>query len=302
MVARHEAAFVDALVRDLVQQPPGQAAARELGLPDGVPPPARWQLRTIRVSLPELTGYSLSGVWSICRRAGVRLRMARIRQQSPDPAYGEKRDRLVAVLGEMAADPAHVVVVFLDEMGIRRQPEATRTFALAPPAAPPVTQPAGVEQKHRIAGMLDAQTGRVLLVDGHDAGRARLAHLYRTLDRTYPAATRIYVVQDNWPIHKHADLDAVLTRLPRIERVWLPLGAHWLNPIEKLWRLVRQRVLYLHQQAADWLAFRRAVRRYLRQFATGSPELLHTVGLLGDGLLARARRGDLPIPDLQSEK
>jgi transposase len=300
-VARPEAVFVDALVRDLVQQPPGEAAARELGLPEGAPPPARWQLRTIRASLPDLAGYSLPGVWGICQRAGVRLRLARIRQQSPDPAYSEKRDRLLAVLGEMAADPVHVVVVFLDEMGIRRQPEPARTYALAAPAPPPQTHPAGREQKHRIAGMLDAQTGRVLLVDGHDAGRARLAQLYRTLDRTYPAATRIYVVQDNWPIHKHADLDALLTQLPRIERVWLPVAAHWLNPIEKLWRLVRQRVLYLHQQAADWLAFRRTVRRYLRQFADGSPELLHTVGLLGDGLLARARRGDLPIPDLRSE-
>ena len=125
-----------------------------------------------------------------------------------------------------------------------------------------------------------------------------MALLYRGIDAAYPLARRIYVVQDNWPIHKHPDLDAQLASLPRIERVWLPLAAHWLNPIEKLWRKLRQEVLRLHRLAQDWLGLHRTVRTYLRQFADASPALLDAVGLLGHGRLARARRGELTATDL----
>ena len=200
---------------------------------------------------------------------------------------------------EAARSPGRVVVVFLDEMGYFRWPQPARTWADEAPAAPPHTRPQGKEAKHRIAGMLETQTGRVLTVDGHDAGRDRLALLYRNLDRAYPDAERIYVVQDNWPVHTHADLDAQLAKLPRIQRVWLPTAAWWLNPIEKLWRKLRQEVLRLHRAADDWDELRRAVRRFLRQFADGSQDLLHEVGLLGDGLLAQALRPPPHYPTLQ---
>lgn len=285
-----EAGFVDETIRARLTFPPGEEARRELGLPDGVPMPDRWQLRTIRASIPALHGYTLSGVWTACRRAKVRLRQARTRLFSPDPAYQQKEEELLTCLRAAAAAPGTVVVVFLDEMGFFRWPQPARTFAQEAPAAPPRTRPAGKEAKHRIAGLLDAQTGRVMIVDGHDTGRARLALLYRNLDRAYPDAERIYVVQDNWPVHKHPDLDQQLAALPRIQRVWLPIAAWWLNPIEKLWRKLRQEVLRLHRASDDWVDLRRAVRRFLRQFADGAHELLHEVGLLGDGLLAQALR------------
>lgn len=289
---------VAAAIAERVQQPPGTEAAQELGLPDGVPVPDRWQLRTIRASIPLLAGYSLSGIWYACRRAKVRLRVAHPALYSPDPDFTRKQERVLAVLREMAADPAHVVVLFLDEMGYHRWPQGSATFAPASPVPAPRTRPAGTEAKHRIAGVLDAYSGRVMTVDGHDTGRARLALLYRGIDAAYPVARRIYVVQDNWPVHKHADLDAQLARLPRIQRVWLPLAAHWLNPIEKLWRKLRQEVLRFHRLAHDWLALRRTVRTYLHQFDDAAPALLDAVGLLGDGLLARARRGELATTDL----
>lgn len=293
MVGPRGGGFVDVRVRERLQAPPGAEAARELGLPEGVPPPNRWQLRTIRASVPELRHYSLSGVWTVCRRAGIRWRMARRPQWSPDPDYATKRDALLAALRAMAADPEHIVVVFLDEMGYRRHPVPARSFALDAPAPPPRTEPADKEALHRVAGLLDAFSGRVITVDGHDAGRARLAQLYRNLDAAYPLAQRIIVVQDNWSVHDHADLAALLLTLPRIERLWLPIGAHWLNPIEKLWRLLRHDVLTLHRMAEDWNELHRIVRRYLRQFDDGAPALLDAVGLLGDGALARARRGDI---------
>lgn len=292
-MAGHEAIFVDALIRDRVQQPPGEEAATALGLPEGVEMPHRWTLRAIQASVAELADYSLSGVWYACRRAGVRLRTARMRQYSPDPDYATKRDVVVTVLQKAAVDPTGTVVVFLDEMGYMRWPQPARTFAPAAPAPPPRTSPAGREAKSRIGGMLDPLTGRVLYVEHRTVGRERLLYLYHKLHAAYPDAHTIYVVQDNWSIHAHADIDAWLTTHPRIHRVYLPIAASWLNPIEKLWRTLRQALLRLHAQAEDWKALRTAVCTFLDQFKDGSEELVRYVGLLGDGLLARARRGEV---------
>ena len=66
--------------------------------------------------------------------------------------------------------------------------------------------------------------------------------------------------------------------------------------IEKLWRWLRQQVITMHRLAGDWERLRDRVNRFLLQFANGSEDLLHYVGLTGEGLLAQAIRApSLPI-------
>ena len=67
-------------------------------------------------------------------------------------------------------------------------------------------------------------------------------------------------------------------RLP-IQFVLLPTYASWCNPIEKLWRKLKQDVLHLHRLADDLKALRMLVTEFLQQFAAGSSELLRSVGL-----------------------
>ena len=81
---------------------------------------------------------------------------------------------------------------------------------------------------------------------------------------------------------------AWLGRYPRIEPVWLPTYSPWLNPIEELWRWLRQDVLKLHRLAGDWDDLRGRVNQFLGQFAAGSQDLLRYVGLKGKGKLAQA--------------
>lgn len=51
---------------------------------------------------------------------------------------------------------------------------------------------------------------------------------------------------------------------------WPASYAPWLNPIEKLWRWLRQDVLKLHRSAGNWPRLRQQVNSFLDQFATGS--------------------------------
>lgn len=114
--------------------------------------------------------------------------------------------------------------------------------------------------------------------------------MYAHIVSRYAWASRIYVVQDNWSIHRHPEVLEALTKLPQIEPVWLPTYAPWLNPIEKLWRWLRQDVLKMHQLAANWSQLRQQVHAFLDRFVTSSKELLRYVGLSGNGKLARAIR------------
>ncbi|MDQ2694834.1 MAG: transposase [Pseudomonadota bacterium] len=102
---------------------------------------------------------------------------------------------------------------------------------------------------------------------------------YCALRAAFPDAEGIYVIQDNWPVHTHPDvllaLEAQQTRWPwhrppsgptepsaaavkrwghlqlPIQIVPLPTYASWCNPIEKLWRKLRQKLTHLHPWADD---------------------------------------------------
>lgn len=253
------------------------------------PRTSRWRLRTLRAHLPGWQNYSLSGVWRILHRHGLRLRSAQVQRYSPDPAYQAKVERLCACLQAAAQHPAEVVLVFLDEMGYHRWAEPGPAWTAQAPAPPAVARRGGPNnQQWRLVGGLNPVTGQVLVRDGYKVGRAKLCEFWQALVETYPQARRLYVVLDNWSIHRHPEVTTALAQYPPLELVWLPTYAPWLNPIEKLWRWLRQELLTLHRGAEHWEEFRQQVRDWLGQFAVGSPDLLRYVGLLGEGLLAQA--------------
>ena len=272
-----------------LQQAPGEEARQALApTPDG-PAPSRWTLRGVRATFAWLQGYSLSGVWRVLHRQGLHIRSAQVRQHSPDPEYATKRDHLLDCLRDAAAHPDQVVLVFLDEMGYYRWPAEGRSWSAAAPLPAPLAERDGPNNKQwRVIGALNALSGRVDYLDAYIIGREKVVRFYHQLATAYPHARRIYVVQDNWSIHRHADVVDALVALPQIEPVWLPTYAPWLNPIEKLWRWLREQVLTLHRLAGDWDTLRERVNAFLNQFAEESHVLLHYVGLKGEGKLAQA--------------
>jgi transposase len=267
---------------ETLQAGPGEVARQEVAVGESGPVPCRWTLRTIRVSVEWLTEYTVSGVWRVLHACGLGLHAACARLFSPAPDYRPKVRRLHRCLRDAARHPETVVALFLDEFGYQRWPEVAPTWGLA--AA--VAQRAGNNQQWRTIGALNAVTGQVTYLDGYIVGRQQVIEFYTQLDRTYPAVALIYVIQDNWNIHTHPDVMTALARYPRIKPVWLPTYAPWLNPIEKLWRWVRQDILKMHRWVEDWPLVKQRVRHFLDQFAHGSQDLLRYVGLVGKGKLA----------------
>ena len=277
---------------DRLRQGPGEEARREVAPEPEVPgpPPSRWTLRTIRVSLPALRDYSLSGVWRVLQRCECRQISPKVRLFSPDPLYRSKEATLLRCLQQVAQAPDRRVLLFLDEMGYYRWPSPAEDWR-AVEDVPPELQASANNSQWRIVGAVGALSGQVDYLDNYIVGRKQLISFYGQLSERYADVEQIYVAQDNWSIHHHPDVLTALSRWPRIEPIWLPTYAPWLNPTHKLWRWLRQDVLKLHRLAGDWPALRQQVRTFLDQFATPSHAVLRYVGLLGEGKLAQAIYG-----------
>lgn len=268
---------------DILRQGP------EAAEPADAEPASCWRLKSIRTAVSWLSDYSLSGVWRLLQRYELKLRTAQVQQYSPDPNYEQKEAYLLDCLRKTAQNPVKRLFLFLDEMGYYCWPEATKGWAEAAPSAPPVAdRQQAKQQQWRLIGVLNAVTGQVDYLDNYIVGRAKVIEMYRLIAHRYRDFDHIFVAQDNWSIHKHPDVVEALQSLPQIEPVWLPTYAPWLNPIEKLWRWLRQDVLKMHRLAAHWAVLRQKVNAFLDQFAAGSQALLRYVGLAGDGKLAQA--------------
>lgn len=272
---------------DTLRQGP-EAALEDEQQEDSIPP-SRWQLSTIREAIPWLHDYTLSGVWRLLQRYKLKLRSSRVQQYSPDPDYKEKEAHLLSCLQTTANNPERIAFLFLDEMGYYRWPDTAPMWSpKTPEAAPVADRRQSKQQQWRLIGVLNALTGQVDFLDAYIVGRKKVIQMYEVVNQRYDWADQIFVGQDNWSIHKHTDVQAALETMPRIEPVWLPTYAPWLNPIEKLWRWLRQDVLKMHRLAGAWSKLQARVRQFLAQFATGSTDLLRYVGLAGSGKLAKA--------------
>jgi hypothetical protein len=251
---------------------------------------------------------SLAG---LLRRLGISYKRGREYVHSPDPDYTAKLAWLRELQHRITRPDGPEVLLFQDECTYYRQP------TVAPAYAGQGTEQALARRSHaantatRIAAALDAVTGRVVAVQKAHITVAGLVAFYRKLRAAYPAAQRLYVVQDNWPVHFHPDVLVALepqetpfpyyrpgnwptVPSPTAQRRWgdlqlpiqlvpLPTYASWLNYIEKLWRWGRQEVLHLHPWADCLPTLRREFLAFLAQFADGSQALLRYVGLLSPG-------------------
>lgn len=131
----------------------------------------------------------------------------------------------------------------------------------------------------RMIGYLDAMSGAVFCEDVKSVTVDRLIQSLSKLPERYPGAERIYLVWDNWFNHTNPRTQAALARLPSVRVLPLPTYAPWLNPIEKVWRWARQRVVHAHPWSDDFHEFRRQVNAEFERLAEGSEDLRRYVGL-----------------------
>jgi DDE superfamily endonuclease len=239
---------------------------------------SRWWLAGIRHHIPWLQGKALSTVWRWLDRLDVVYKRGRRAVHSPDPDYDGKLAAVAHIWQQVRQEPQRWVLLYLDELTYYRRPSVAHGYAQRGQDAVRAQQGWGSNTRRRIAAVLDVMTGQVIARQSARCGRHELIALYRQIQTAYPQAERIFIVQDNWPVHFHADIQLALQNT-RLELRYLPTYAPWTNPIEKLWRWLYQDVLHLHSWADDWLGLQMTVSNWLSQFAHGSLDLLRYVSL-----------------------
>jgi transposase len=250
---------------------------------------------------------TLGGLSQLLRRLEISYKQARNYIHSPDPYYAEKLSQIELCRLKAWYDPERYVLLYLDELTYYRQPTLAPAYECSGHTQPLAQRSLRANTWFRVIAALNAITGQVTYDQKSKIQVLTVSGFFATLRTAHPDAKEIYVVLDNWPVHFHADALARLQRQvfdfgpPRVPPRWptqpsskavhddlpirllpLPTYASWLNPIEKLWRKLKQEVLHLHRLSDDWPALKQNVASFLDQYRLGSPQLLRYVGLLPD--------------------
>jgi hypothetical protein len=195
-------------------------------------------------------------------------------------------------------------LLYLDELTYYRQPRLAQAYEVVGPAQSLAYRSHRSNTASGVVAALDALSGRVIYGQHSKITRQTLSAFLAEVQAAYPTHRQLDLVVDNWPVHFHPD---VLARLqpqqfpypPQLPPNWptepgpraihddlpirllcLPTYASWLNPIEKLWRWLKQDLLHLHRLSDYWPELKAHVADFLDQFQSGSPDLLRYVGLL----------------------
>jgi hypothetical protein len=270
----------------------------------------RWTLKGIlQATQPWLRLHSVGGISRLLKRLKIAWKRGRYHVHSPDSNYVAKLRSVK--LNLLQAGDRQRVFVFADEFTLYRHPSLANAFEQQGKSQPLAQLGYLGNYTWRIAAALNAYTGQVTYHQARVIDVTRMTLFHRKLYQAYPA-TDILLAQDNWPLHYHPDVLAALqpqelpfglrvppnwsklpvrpipaVRLP-IRLFFLPTYASWTNPIEKLWRLLRQEVLHLHRYADDWQTLKQKVWAFLDQFQHGSTDLLRYVGLSNPDRLYQA--------------
>ena len=192
----------------------------------------RWSCATLALTLEAKRGRKVS-VETMRRwlhELGWVWKRAKLAAKDDDPHRVERLARIRLMyerlqLGEAMVFADELDIQLLPKVGSAWMPKGTQVEVMTP----------GTNEKQYLAGALDLTTGTLHHCVGPCKTNGLFRDLLRTLEAAYPAAQyqRIYVVVDNYKIHKAKAVDAWLANHSRVTLLLLPTYCPRANPIER---------------------------------------------------------------------
>ena len=236
---------------DLLAQSPADLTLLETGAQNWTQAMLRQYLATYhQVQVTQTT------ISKALRRVGIRWRRAKRRVYSPDPLYVVKRQRVadlqqLALSGNLTSEaaahprsdepPKPATLVFLDSTDLHWCPDIGPTYG--PVGQQLKVDTPGLENPWMaLFGSLHFPSGEGLYTVHH---RKRAADLLEHLQLLIDLDPHHFwfVVLDNASAHTTPAIETFAAQQQqRIELVYLPTYSPHLNPIERLWRLMRSKV------------------------------------------------------------
>jgi transposase len=170
---------------------------------------------------------------------------AKLAAKDDDPQRIEKLARIRWIFEHLGSKQ---LLLFADELdihllakvGYQWMEKGTQLEVLTP----------GTNEKNYLAGALDIVTGRLLHCVWFRKTSGLFVDLLKVIDRTYATTqyTKIFVVVDNYKIHKAKAVEQWLKRQARIELVFLPTYCPKANPIERAFGDVHDKCTRNHKR------------------------------------------------------
>jgi transposase len=207
----------------------------------------RWSCATLALSLQARRGLNVSAetVRRWLHGLGWRWKRTKLAAKDNDPERAAKLARIRWVAETLRPRQAllfadELDIALLPKSGYQWMPKGTQVEVLTP----------GKNEKHYLAGGWDERTGRVHYCFGPRKTNQLFRDLLDTLELRYPACRydRIYVVVDNYKIHKAQAVERWLAAHPRFELLWLPTYCPRANPIERIFGDTHDKVTRNHKR------------------------------------------------------
>jgi putative transposase len=192
----------------------------------------RWSCATLALTLQAKRGVTISA--ETMRRwlheIGWVWKRAKLVAKDDDPQRVERLARIRFVYEQLRL---WETLVFADELDIQLLPKVGDAWM--PKGTQVQVMTPGTNDKHYLAGALNLATGTLHHCVGPRKTNALFRDLLQTLEAAYPAvqSQRIYVVVDNYRIHKAKAVAEWLANHPRVQLLFLPTYCPRANPIER---------------------------------------------------------------------
>ncbi len=207
----------------------------------------RWSCATLAAQLTLQRGIAVSA--STLRRwlhaLGWVWKRAQLVARDDDP---ERVAKLARIRHTRETLGKRAVVLFADELDIHLLPKVGYQWMPQGETVKLVTP--GQNQKHYLAGALAPKTGRLVHCTSPRKTNVLFRALLDRLDWLYPKAkfAKVYVVVDNYGIHKAKAVERWLAEHPRFELLFLPTYCPKANPTERAFGDVHDKCTRNHQR------------------------------------------------------
>lgn len=207
----------------------------------------RWSCATLAAQLKVNRGLEVSSetVRRWLGEIGWVWKRAKLSAKDDDPQRIEKLARIRWLFEHLTPKQ---LLLFADELdihllskvGYQWMEKGTQLEVMTP----------GTNEKNYLAGALDIVTGKMLHCVWFRKTQGLFLDLLKLIDSTYSAFsyTKIFVVVDNYKIHKAKAVEQWLMAHPRIELVFLPTYCPKANPIERAFGDVHDKCTRNHKR------------------------------------------------------
>ena len=217
------AAKIKAIVQATTQTtPPGQT---------------HWSCR----SMAKAQAVSPATVQRIWDAHGLKPHRVRSFKLSTDPRFSEK---LTDVVGLYLNPPEKAIVLCVDEKSQIQALDRTQ------PSLPIKKGRAGTMTHDYKRNGTTTLFAALSTLDGSVVGQCLPRHRHqeflkflRTLDREFPDERDLHLIVDNYRTHKHAAVNAWLSKHPRFHLHFTPTSSSWLNLVERWFRELTEKAI-----------------------------------------------------------